>query len=140
MGTFGKDTPLDRPNPGGRAAVFVPAESANDEIAGLFKNGSGMVGYGNHDGTVTVYFENNRFNESGLFKWEDKCFKAYERMVKLSPTTSKCGGDADNFVQIGLIEGSEILVTDMDRLRRWLEKTNTLDTMPESGNIFAGGR
>jgi hypothetical protein len=140
MGTFGKDTPIDRPSPGGRAAVFVPAEGANEDVAALFRNGSGIVGYGNHDGTISVYFENNRFNEGALFKWEDKAFKAYDRMVKLSPTTNRVSGDADNFVQVGLIEGLEIMVTDMERLRRWLEKTNTLETMPENGNIYAGGR
>jgi hypothetical protein len=140
MSTFGKDTPIDRPSPGGRAAVFVPAKEANEEVAALFKNGSGLVGFGNHDGTVSIYFENNRFNEGGLFKWENKVFKAYERMVKLAPTVSRCMADADNFVQVGLVQGMEILVTDMAPLHRWLQQTNTMDTAPESAEIIAGGR
>ncbi|HEY5800883.1 MAG TPA: hypothetical protein VIT92_11725 [Burkholderiaceae bacterium] len=141
MSTFGKEVPIDRPAPGERAAIFVPAREGDEAVKSLFKNGSGLVGFGNHDGTVTVYYENNRFNESVLFKWEQKVFKSYERMVKSMPTTSKVVSDADNLVQIGLIQGSEILVKDMEVLHRWLTQTGTMDTAPEGPEIFAtGGR
>lgn len=135
MVTFGKDTPLDRPSPGGRAAVFVPHNDADETVKELLKNGSGMVGFGNPDGTVTVYFENNKFNDSALFSWQNKCFKAYERMVKSAPTVNKVTADAGNFVQCGLIEGMEILVTEMEQLHKWLKKCNAMDTAPESANI-----
>ena len=74
METFGRDTPMDRPNPGGRAAVFVPSAQADEAVAGAVNNGSGMVGFGNPDGTVTVYFENNRFRDPGLHQWQNKVF------------------------------------------------------------------
>jgi hypothetical protein len=110
MSTFGRDTPLDRPNPGGRAAVFVPRIDAEEAVADLLKNGSGMAGFGNRDGSVTVYFENNKFNDSSLHSWQNKVFKAYDRMVKGSPTVNKLTCDAANLEQIGFIEGPEILV------------------------------
>ena len=45
MATFGRDTPMDRPNPGGRAAVFVPHPEAEEAVTDVLKNGSGMVGF-----------------------------------------------------------------------------------------------
>ena len=128
---------MDRPNPGGRAAVFVPQSDAEEAVREVLKNGSGMVGFGNPDGSVTVYFENNKFNDSALFKWESKVFKAYDRMVKRSPTVNKLTCDAGNLEQVGFIEGPEILVRNMDSLAKWLRLTNALDSMPESPEIHA---
>lgn len=138
MSTFGRDTPMERPNPGGRAAVFVPHPEAEEGVANAVNNGSGMVGFGNADGTVTVYFENNKFRDPGLHKWESKMFKAYGRMVERSPTVNKLTCDAANLVQIGFIDGQEILVRDMDKLAEWLRKGDTLDSMPEAAEIHAG--
>ena len=138
MSTFGRDTPLDRPNPGGRSAVFVPSSQADEELIAPLKNGAGMVGFGNRDGSLTIYYESNKFNDSSLHSWENKVFKAYERMVKLSPTVNKLTCDADNFFQVGFMEGSEILVREMDALRRWLERSNALDTMPAAAEIHFG--
>lgn len=135
--TFGKDTPLERPDPGGRAAVFVPHNDADETVRDAIKHGSGCVGFGNPDGTLTVYFENNKFNDSALHLWQNKCFKAYDRMTKGAPTVNKITADAGNFVQIGLIESSEILVTEMAQLRKWLEKWNMLDTMPADAQVYA---
>lgn len=137
MVTFGRDTPMDRPNPGGRAAVFVPQPDAEEAVRDVLKNGSGMVGFGNPDGSVTVYFENNKFNDSALFKWESKVFKAYDRMVKRSPTVNKLTCDAGNLEQVGFIEGPEILVRSMDSLAKWLQRTNALDSMPSGPEIHA---
>ena len=137
MSTFGRDTPLDRPNPGGRAAVFVPRIDAEEAVAELLKNGSGMAGFGNRDGSVTVYFENNKFNDSSLHSWQNKVFKAYDRMVKGSPTVNKLTCDAANLEQIGFIEGPEILVRDMDGLMEWLKRTNAVDSAPEGPEIHA---
>lgn len=135
MITFGQDTPMERPNPGGRAAVFVPHAGAEAAVAEAFSNGSGMVGFGNADGTVTVYFENNKFRDPGLHKWESKVFKAYARMVERLPTVNKLSCDAANLTQIGFIQGTEILVRNMDQLEQWLQKSNAGDSMPESAEI-----
>jgi hypothetical protein len=137
MSTFGRDTPLDRPSPGGRAAVFVPRIDAEEAVAEVLKNGSGMAGFGNRDGSVTVYFENNKFNDSSLHSWQNKVFKAYDRMVKGSPTVNKLTCDAANLEQIGFIEGPEILVRDMDGLMEWLKRTNAVESAPEGPEIHA---
>ena len=137
MSTFGKDTPIDRPGPGGRAALFVPIVDAEETVKLAFKNGSGMAGYGNQDGSVMVYFENNKFNDSALHSWQNKVFKAYGRMVQGSPTVNKLACDAANLIQIGFIQGTEILITDMAPLTDWLTRTNTLDSAPEGHEIHA---
>lgn len=135
MTTFGFDTPMERPRPGGRAAVFVPHPDAIEVVREALNNGSGMVGFGNPDRTITIYFENNKFRDPGLHAWQAKAFKAYGRMVELSPTVNKltCGGE--NLVQIGFIEASEILVRDMAKLQAWLEASGAADSMPESAEI-----
>lgn len=138
MGTYGKDTPIDRPVPGGRAAIFVTAEGAEEAVTDVIKKGAGICGYGNADGTVTVYFEWNKFNDSSLHKWEAKVFKSYDRMVKLSPTVNKVTADADNFIQIGIMESTEILVRNMEKLQSWLTKHGAVDTMPDSAEIHLG--
>ena len=128
---------MERPNPGGRAAVFVAHADAIEAVVAALSNGSGMVGFGNADGTVTVYFENNKFRDPGLFKWENKVFKAYARMVERSPTVNKLSCDASNLTQIGFVQSTEILVRDMERLALWLRQSNTADSMPESAEIHA---
>ena len=137
MSTFGKDTPLDRPSPGGRGAVFVPRADADDTVAALLRNGSGMVGFGNTDGSVMVYFENNKFNDAALYTWQNKVFKAYDRMVNGSPTVNKLACDAGNLEQIGLIEGPEILVRDMDKLLAWLKRSGAEASAPAGPEIHA---
>lgn len=137
MSTFGRDTPMDRPNPGGRAAVFVPLADGDPAVIEMFKRGSGMVGFGNHDGSVTVYFENNKFNDSALHTWQNKVFKSYDRMVKGAPTVNKLTCDADNLEQVGFVEGQEILVRDMEALSNWLTRSGAADSAPEGPNIHA---
>jgi len=137
MSTFGRDTPMDRPNPGGRAAVFVPRTDAEEAVSEVLRNGSGMVGFGNTDGSVTVYFENNKFNDSSLHSWQNKCFKAYDRMVKRSPTVNKLSCDAANLEQVGFIEGPEILVRNMAALLEWLQRSGAADSAPEGPEIHA---
>lgn len=137
MTTFGRDTPMDRPNPGGRAAVFVPRVDADEAVAEVLRNGSGLVGYGNPDGSVQVYFENNKFNDSALHAWQNKVFKAYDRMVKGAPTVNKLSCDAGNLEQIGFVEGPEILVRNMEQLMEWLTRSNAADSAPEGPEIHA---
>jgi hypothetical protein len=138
MSIFGRDTPPERPHPGGRAAIFVPHPDAGEAVKNAVNNGAGMVGFGNPEGSVTVYFENNRFRDSGLHKWENKVFKAYSRMVERLPTVNKLSCDAANLVQVGIIEGPEILVRDMETLAAWLQRSNAADSMPEKHEIFQG--
>jgi len=137
MSLFGKDTPMERPHPGGRAAVFVPAKEGKAEVLALFSNGSGMVGFANHDGSLTVYFENNRFNDSALHAWQNKVFKAYDRMVNGAPTVNKVTCDAAYVDQVGFIEGPEILVRDMPLLTDWLAHCHVEDSAPASADIHA---
>ncbi|WP_426109618.1 hypothetical protein [Massilia sp. PWRC2] len=137
MTTFGFDTPMERPRAGGRAAVFVPDPNAVEAVREALRNGSGMVGFGNPDRTVTIYFENNRFNDPALQPWQAKTFKSYSRMVELSPTVNKLTCAGENVVQIGFIEGSEILVRDMAKLRAWLTISGAADSMPDSAEIHA---
>lgn len=137
LNTFGRDTPMERPDAGGRAAVFVPHPDADEILTSVVRNGSGMCGFGNPDGTVTIYFENNKFNDSSLAKWESKVFKAYDRMVKRSPTVNKVNCDAGNLVQVGFVEGPEILVRSMEALAEWLQRSGAGESMPEAENIHA---
>jgi hypothetical protein len=137
MSTFGRDTPMERPNPGGRAAVFVPHADAEEAVAAAFNNGSGLVGFGNADGTVMIYFENNKFRDPALARWESKIFKAYGRMVERSPTVNKLSCDASNLEQVGFIQGPEILVRDMGKLAQWLQRSGAADSMPASAELRA---
>ena len=137
VNTFGKDTPMERPDPGERAAVFVPHAQADESLTSMVKNGSGMCGFGNPDGSVTVYFENNKFNDPGLYKWESKVFKSYDRMVKRSPTVNKVTCDAGSLVQVGFVEGPEIMVRDMSVLAGWLRRSGLAGSMPVAEEIHA---
>jgi hypothetical protein len=137
MTTFGSDTPMDRPSPGQRGAVFVPRVDADEAVASVLRNGSGMVGFGNLDGSVMVYFENNKFNDPALHAWQNKVFKSYDRMVKGSPTVNKLTCDAGNLEQIGFIQGPEILVRNMEPLTEWLIRSGAKDSAPAGPEIQA---
>jgi hypothetical protein len=126
---------MERPNPGGRAAVFVPHPQAEEAVMAALSNGSGITGFGNPDGTLTVYFENNRFREPGLSTWESKVFKAYWRMVERMPTVNKMTCAAANLEHVGFIQGAEILVRDMQMLEAWLKRSDAADSMPASEEI-----
>ena len=135
MAIFGPDTPMERPDTGGRAALFAPNPQADEALVAAFNNGSGITGFGNHDGTLTVYFENNRFRDAGLTTWASKVFKAYGRMVERMPTVNKLVCDAANLEHIGFIQGAEILVRDMQNLEAWLKRSGAADSMPEQAEI-----
>jgi hypothetical protein len=137
MPSFQKDVPMVRPDPGGYAAVFVPRPGADEFVLEAVKNGSGLAGFDNGDGTVTVYFENNRFNDSALDKWESKVFKAYDRMVKRLPTTSKLTCEYGNLQAIGVVGGAQIVVSNMGALNDWLERTGAAGTAPD-GPLIQG--
>ncbi|MES2075962.1 MAG: hypothetical protein V4462_10145 [Pseudomonadota bacterium] len=130
VSTYGKDTPVGRPDTDGRAGVFVPTGAFDLENTTTIRKGAGIVGYGNPDGSLTVYFEANRFEDSSLHKWENKARKAYDRMVMGAPTVSKAKMDAKLVEQIGIIDGRGINLKLPDRLQQWLSVSNALDTAP----------
>lgn len=132
VSTFGKDTPIGRPDIDGRAAVFVPSATFDASSNANIRLGAGIVGFGNPDGTLTVYFESNRFEESSLHKWENKARKAYDRMVMGAPTVSKAKLNANMLEQVGTIDGMGIHLKQPERLQQWLEYSNALDTAPAS--------
>jgi len=132
VSTYSKDTPVGRPDTDGRAGVFVPSALFEPSTNAAIRSGSGIVGFGNPDGSLTVYFESNRFDEGGLHKWEHKARKAYDRMVMAAPTVSKAKIDARYLDQVGIIDGMGITLKQPDRLTQWLELCDKLDTAPAS--------
>ena len=136
MSSYGKDTPVGRPDIDGRAAVFVPTAEFSAEQGAAIRKGAGIVGYGNLDGTLTVYFEANRFDESNLHKWEHKARKAYDRMVSGAPTVSKTKIDSKQLEQIGIIDGMGINLKHPERLTQWLEFANLQDTAPHEAIVL----
>lgn len=128
--TYGKETPVGRPDIDGRAGVFVPTNAFDLSNTTTIRKGAGVVGFGNPDGSLTVYFEANRFDDSSLHKWENKARKAYDRMVMNAPTVSKAKLDARMLEQIGTIDGAGIHLKQPERLQQWLELSNALDTAP----------
>ena len=92
--SYGKDTPVGRPDIDGRAACSCPTRTFDLANSTTIRKGAGIVGFGNPDGSLTIYFEANRFDDSSLHKWEHKARKAYERMVMGAPTVSKAKIDA----------------------------------------------
>lgn len=130
--TRGQDLPLERPDADSRAALFVPTTAIKEDVLALVRKGAAVVGFGNHDRTLTIYFESNRFNDPALFKWEIKARKAYERMIDNLPTVSKMISKPENFEQVGYINGKGITIRRMDTLRRWLDYSEALETAPEA--------
>lgn len=135
VSTYSKDTPVGHPDIDGRAGIFVPTEDFDLANSTTIRKGAGIVGFGNPDGSLTVYFEANRFDESSLHKWENKARKAYDRMVMRAPTVSKGKLDARMLEQVGIIDGMGISIKHPERLHQWLTLSNALDTAPESNTI-----
>ncbi|WP_377703605.1 hypothetical protein [Pseudoduganella sp. UC29_71] len=131
VSTYSKDTPVGHPDVDGRAGVFVPTDDFDLANTTTIRKGAGIVGFGNPDGSLTVYFEANRFDESSLHKWENKARKAYDRMVMRAPTVSKAKIDARMLEQVGIIDGMGISIKQPERLQQWLALSNALDTAPE---------
>ncbi|UTY56065.1 hypothetical protein [Massilia sp. erpn] len=135
LSTYSKDTPVGRPDIDGRAGVFVPTADFDLANTSTIRKGAGIVGFGNPDGSLTVYFEANRFDESALHKWEHKTRKAYDRMVMGAPTVSKAKMDARLLEQVGYIDGVGITLRQPERLQEWLSISNALDTAPEGAIV-----
>ena len=133
--TFGQDLPQERPDADGRAALFVPKADIKDEVLQALRLGAAVVGFGNHDRSVTIYYESNRFNEPNLAKWEQKARKAYDRLVDNLPTTSKMQTKLEYFEQVGYISGKGISIRRMESLKRWLEFSDAIDTAPAAETV-----
>jgi hypothetical protein len=132
---FGKDTPMGRPEVNDRAGIFVPAAGSEKGLPATVKNGAGIVGFGNNDGTLMIYFESNRFNDDKLHTWVSKVRLSYDRMVKHAPTTSHMTMTPDLMEQIGLIDGSGVEITQPQALQRWLAYCNATDSAPEKTTL-----
>lgn len=132
MAGLGQDIPLERPEPDERAALFVPSSGVKDEILLTIRKGAAVVGFANHDGSITVYFESNRFDDLALAKWEHKARKAYDRLIANAPTVSKMVVDTEDFEQIGYINGKAITIRRMASLKRWLTTSDAMDSCPDS--------
>lgn len=126
--TFGKDVPMGHPDMNGDAAIFVPAADAESELPDKINNGAGIVGFGNSDGTLTIYFESNRFSDPQLHKWEDKLRMAYKRMVAHLPTVSHMIINSEYMEQVGLMDSKNIDLFRPNGLKRWLAHTHTTDS------------
>lgn len=123
---------MERPDADGRAALFVPAKGVKEDILLTVRKGAAIVGFANHDRTVTVYFESNRFDDPVLAKWEHKARKAYDRLIDNVPTVSKLTAAPESFEQIGYINGKGITIRRMESLQRWLSYSDALASGPES--------
>jgi hypothetical protein len=132
---MGQDLPLERPDTTGRAALFVPTSAIKGDVLETVRMGAAIVGYGNHDRTLTIYYESNRFNEPNLNKWEQKARKAFERLAENLPTVSKMVSKPENFEQVGYISSKGILIRRMEKLMTWLEKSDAMNTAPESETV-----
>jgi hypothetical protein len=139
LSTYSKDTPVGLPSVGGRAGVFVPTEVCDVNATSTIRKGAGIVGFGNPDGSLTVYFEANRFDDSSLHKWENKIRKAYDRMVMVAPTVSKAKMDARFLELIGYIDSAGITVKEPERLTEWLAQSGMPDTAP-AGTVVLWGK
>ena len=123
---------MERPDTDGRAALLVPVTGVKEDVLMTIRKGAAIVGFANHDQTVTVYFESNRFDDPALAKWEQKARKAYDRLVENAPTVSKLTTSQTNFEQIGYINGKGITIRRMDSLKRWLEYSGAMASCPET--------
>lgn len=135
MIVMGLDIPTDRPDTDGRAALFVPAVGAKEAVLLTIRKGAAVVGFFNHDSTLTLYYESNRFGDTALAKWDQKARKAYDRLTENAPTVSKMVSSIDNFEQIGSITGKGLTIRRMESLQRWLEQSDALDSLPDSDNV-----
>jgi len=126
---------MERPDTDGRAAVFVPVTGVKEDVLLTIRKGAAIVGFANHDRTITVYFESNRFDDPVLAKWEHKARKAYDRLVENAPTVSKLTTSPVNFEQIGYINGKGITIRRMESLQRWLAYSDAMETCPATDII-----
>ncbi len=123
---------MGHPHGNGHAALFVPVPGSEVELPPNLKKGAAIVGFGNPNGTLTIYFESNRFNENALHLWEAKLQAAFRRMIEHLPTTSKAVLPPHQFEQVGLVSADGFRVTRFESLKRWLAYSQASDSAPEN--------
>jgi hypothetical protein len=133
--TFDKDTPIGHPNHNGHAALFVPVPGSEGDLPSNLRKGAAIIGFGNPNGTLTIYFESNRFNDSALHPWESKVKAAYRRMIDHLPTTSKAVIAPHQFEQVGSVGADGLRVRRIDSLKRWLAYSNLSESAPASEEL-----
>jgi hypothetical protein len=133
--TFEKDTPMGHPQTHGFVGLFVPVLGSDIDMPGNIRDGAGIIGFGNPNGTLTIYFENNRFGDSSLDKWEKKVLAAYRRMIDHLPTTSKAVVQPTQLQLVGTMAADGLRLTRFDGLQRWLDHSKLPDSAPESHEI-----
>jgi hypothetical protein len=133
--TFDKATPMGRPHRHGQAGLFVPIPGFENDLPPTLKNGAAIVGFGNPNGTLTIYFESNRFDDSSLHKWEDKAQLAFRRMIDHLPTTNKSVVPPSQMEQVGIMEADGLRLTRFESLKRWLHHSQALDTIPHTTEL-----
>jgi hypothetical protein len=136
--TFEKDTPMGHPQTHGHVALFVPVAGIEAELPDNIRHGAGIIGFGNPNGTLTIYFENNRFNYSDLQMWETKVQAAFRRMIDHLPTTSKMVIPPHQMEQVGTMRADGLRLTRFDSLKRWLAYSQAMDSAPESEELSWG--
>ena len=127
---MGQDLPLERPDADGRAALFVPTSAAKEDIVQMIRKGAAVIGFGNHDRTLTIYYESNRFNEPTLISWESKERKSWERLLENLPTVSKETVKQEKIEHFGYISARQITIRRMALLQGWLDKSDCGETGP----------
>lgn len=133
--TFDKDTPMGHPNSNGYAGLFVPLPGSEGELPDNLRKGAAIIGFGNPNGTLTIYFESNRFNDSSLHPWENKVKAAYRRMIDHLPTTSKAVSQPHQFEQVGSVGKDGLRLRRFDSLKRWLAEANLSESAPASEEL-----
>lgn len=136
--TFEKDTPMGHPQTHGYVALFVPNPGNEGELPANLRQGAGIIGFGNPNGTLTIYFESNRFNDSALELWESKVQAAYRRMIDHLPTTSKAVIQPHQLEQVGTMRATGLRLTRFDSLKRWLAHSQAMDSAPGSEELSWG--
>lgn len=136
--TFEKDTPMGHPQTHGHAGLFVPKAGGEAELPANLRQGAGIIGFGNPNGTLTIYFESNRFNDGALEKWESKVQAAYRRMIDHLPTTSKAVIAPHQLEQVGTVRASGLRLTRFDSLMRWLAESQATESAPDSEELNWG--
>jgi hypothetical protein len=136
--TFEKDTPMGHPQVHGHVGLFVPVAGSEGELPDNCRRGAGIIGFGNPNGTLTIYFESNRFNDSALDMWESKVQMAFRRMIDHLPTTSKAVIQPQQLEQVGTMRANGLRLTRVDSLKRWLADSQAMASAPDSEELSWG--
>ena len=107
--------------------IFVPTADAFTTIA----PGSAIVGRGETDGRVHVYFEGNLHGAINLERFIDRAAVAAGRLEQRYPTVAQAFMPAERLVEVGTFDCdlNRVTLTNEPALAAWLGRT---DTLPDS--------